>query len=263
MKVGICQMDIVWENEQQNMKKALTFLEQAKEAGDDLIIFPEMCMTGFSMEPWHFARERKDSEVVAFFKEQAKKEHIAVAFGIAEKKGNQYYNKLLVTDKTGELIADYTKIHPFSYAGEEQYFEKGSELQFFSVEDCLCSGFICYDLRFPELFMEAARKAEVLFVCANWPAGRREHWKVLLQARAVETQSYMIGVNRTGEGNGLTYTGDSMIIAPDGSILAGPVEGEEMLHATLRKEEVSKQRSSFPIRNDRRPDLYEKFYTGE
>ncbi len=146
----------------------------------------------------------------------------------------------------------YRKIHPFSHAGEEQFVRAGTELVTVEVAGFRVSMFVCYDLRFADEFWQLAPSTDLYLVPANWPEKRREHWTALLRARAIENQAYVVGVNRVGEGGGLSYSGDSRIIDPLGIELATATGGESVLIADISTEHVEQTRSHFKFLQDRR-----------
>lgn len=120
---------------------------------------------------------------------------------------------------------------------------------------------ICYDLRFPELYQQLSKEAHVILVPANWPVGRRSHWRTLLTARAIENQSYMIGINCYGNQGELYYSGNSSAVMPNGEVLFDITDKEEMRIFELT-DDVPLYRKQFPTKADRRPELYKEFYAG-
>ena len=147
----------------------------------------------------------------------------------------------------------YRKIHPFSYSGEHERFDAGDGFVTVDVDGVRCSLFVCYDLRFADEFWALAPDTDCYLVPANWPAKRRDHWRTLLRARAIENQAYVVGVNRVGEGGGLEYVGDSAIIGPFGEELAdGADAGEAVLLADVDPAHVASIRERFPFLTDRR-----------
>lgn len=146
----------------------------------------------------------------------------------------------------------YRKIHPFTYAGEDAHFRGGSEIITVDIGGVRCTPFVCYDLRFADEFWWHAEGTDAYLVVANWPAKRRSHWQVLLQARAIENQAYVIGVNRVGSGGGADYVGDSRIIDPQGEILAAAAIGETTLLGDLSRDRVAATRDRFRFMPDRR-----------
>jgi predicted amidohydrolase len=126
------------------------------------------------------------------------------------------------------------------------------------VEGVRVTPFVCYDLRFPEPFRTAAAGTDLFAVVANWPDQRREHWRTLLRARAIENQAYVVGVNRAGDGNGLHYAGDSAAIAPLGETIVEADDREQVLFCDVDPEVVKKLRARFPALADRRPSAYRR-----
>lgn len=253
MKVALCQLEIEFEKKEQNTRRAVGFMEQAKSSGAELVLFPEMSLTGFSMNI-AFTGE-KNRESVQRMRAEAKRIGIAVGFGwtaLAGKRGENHYT---VIGAQGEVLSDYVKMHPFSFSGEDRFFEKGNEVVHFTLADIPFSSFICYDLRFPEIFQAVSDRAHVIIVAADWPAGRREHWKCLLRARAIENQCYILGINSFGDQNRLHYSGDSSVILPDGTV-AAQLSDEEGLILYDLTDEAEEYRRSFPVQKDRRPSLY-------
>jgi predicted amidohydrolase len=126
------------------------------------------------------------------------------------------------------------------------------------MNDIIVSPFVCYDLRFPELFQIASRKAHLITIAASWPAERKEHWITLLKARAIENQCYIAGVNRIGEGNKVQYEGNSIIVNPYGEIISEAILGEGIVSANVETSAVEKYRKDFPLKKDRRVELYKQ-----
>lgn len=240
------------------MLKCRAALKEAALRGAELAVFPEMALTGFS-----FDERLADSDglTLRFFSECSRECSVSCAFGYSVSEGGRLYNRLSVTSADGALLGSYDKIHPFSFSGEDKVFTAGERAVTVNIGE-VCFGLaVCYDLRFPELFGRLSQQAECLIVSANWPKSRRAHWQTLLKARAIETQSYVIGCNCCGERNGLEYSGDSAVIAPDGSVLAQAQAGaEQLIFADISRESVSRLRREFPVRNDRKNHLYRNFY---
>ncbi|MEA3404116.1 MAG: nitrilase-related carbon-nitrogen hydrolase, partial [Pseudomonadota bacterium] len=172
--------------------------------------------------------------------------------GVALKSAsNKALNTALVFDRNGTEQACYIKNHSFSFANEDRYYQASNQQVIFNIDHTPCSVFICYDLRFPELFRKVAKQSEMIFVIANWPASRQQHWQALLQARAIENQCFMVGVNRTGEdGNGLLYEGGSSVINPLGEMLSYMSAESNYLVTEVNPQETLKVRERFPFLND-------------
>ena len=256
MKIAIGQIDMGFEEKEKTMALCSRLLQEAQEKGVDLVVFPEMTLAGFTLNPAVYGENRADSKSIAFFQTEAKKNGVSICFGLPVHENGVSTNHCIVLNENGEILADYAKIHPFSYGAESKHYIGGSEMQFCEVKGVPLSPFICYDLRFPEPFQIASEKSHIITVIANWPASRREHWMTLLKARAIENQCFLIGVNRSGEGGGLSYSGDSMIVSPTGEVLAHAEGGNGLTFAEIDPSEVTKIREGFPLKADRKPELY-------
>lgn len=261
MNIGLGQIDIVWEDKDKNMVQCAKMIEEAKTKGIDFLLFPEMTLTGFSMNTQTLGETLDNAPTLVFFKEMAKKYAIAICFGMIIRNGDKSENHCMIVDETGELVADYAKIHPFSYGAESDHYTGGDSLAFCTIKDVPISPLVCYDLRFPEVFQACSAKSNVITVIANWPTQRRCHWIALLKARAIENQCFIIGVNRAGTGDGLNYTGDSMVVSPYGEILVHAPEGPGLTVAICDEAMALKYREEFPLKADRKPALYTRFYT--
>ena len=256
MKLAVCQTTIVWENKKENYKKAEQFCQKAGEMGADLICFPEMSFTGFSMKAERTAEVH--NETTDLMREYAKKYGLAIGFGWAKKTNTKAENHYTIV--TGEEICgDYIKMHPFSYSGEDRYFQGGTVPCVLDLHGTKVGLSICYDLRFPELYQYLSETADLILVPANWPQARSEHWKCLLQARAIETQSYIAGINCFGQVGKLYYSGDSCVFHPSGEKLCGYLEQEELGICDIGND-VKEYRAGFPVKRDRKPKLYAEFY---
>lgn len=257
LKIGLGQLDMVWEDKSANRKKVRKMTEDASEQGVELLIFPEMTLTGFSLEVEKTWEE--EGETVAFFKELSKEFQMCIGFGYVKRSGNKGRNQFCVV-KDGDVLAEYTKIHPFSYGKETLYFEAGNELAGFTLKNFHIGMFICYDLRFPEVFQISARKNEVILLIADWPKARVEHFRALLKARAIENQCYMVAVNRVGFEKEMYYEGSSAIYSPKGEILTKEVDVESLIVKEIDLVDILEYRKSFPQREDKRTELYRKLY---
>lgn len=255
MRVALGQLDMVWENKEKSMEKAEQMIREAKEASCDVIVFPEMSFVGFSMDVEKIADTEENSETEERMCALAKEYQIAVAYGWVTGKGQKLgKNRFHFLDETGKCLADYVKMHPFTYGGETEYYEKGEQIVTFSYKKREIALFICYDLRFPEIFQIASKKAEVIFVIANWPASRIAQWEVLLRARAIETQSYVVGVNCVGDRDD-HYIGGSMAVDCMGNVL-GEIVGKEGILVCELEDRARHLRGKFAAKADRRTDLY-------
>lgn len=259
MRIGLTQMDIVWEDKEKNKERVKKLLEKGKSQELDLIVFPEMTLTGFTMNTEYAGEEILFSDTLRFFKKCSLEYNMAIAFGYVEDFGKEYYNKLMIVWQ-GKIIYDYDKIHPFNYGEEGQHYLGGHEIKTTTFKNIEISGFVCYDLRFPEIFQGVSDRANVILVIANWPKERITHWETLLKARAIENQCYLIGVNRTGEGNGITYMESSMAFDPLGERLTKPHSKSDLMVVEVNPAHVKNVRNNFPLKKDRQTELYKGFY---
>jgi len=210
------QMDIFWESPEKNLEKAEMLLKKAVEHECSVAVFPEMFATGFSMNA-NSVVDPPDGPVIMGLCQLAERYGISVLAGVAVDQGDVYENRAYAIDSEGNIIDSYTKNYGFSYSGEDEVYRSGERQSVFEIEGVQASVFICYDLRFPELFRKVANEVSVIFVIANWPDSRIDQWDALLKARAIENQCFIVAVNRKGtDGNGLSYNGHSSVFSPSG-----------------------------------------------
>ena len=274
LRVGVTELNIGFENREEAKKCCLEVMEEASANGVELLVFPEMTLTGFTMRPWLYAESWDADNIpdsVSFFMENSRKYKMPMAFGYIravmadgslvndEMKEKAYENRLVLVDGESVLL-DYAKIHPFSYGFEGEYYQGGRKLKSVEWKGTTLGAFVCYDLRFPEIFQISSEKSEIIFVIANWPKSRIDQWDTLLKARAIENQVFMVGVNRTGEGDGLHYNGHSAIYSPNGEAVTTIREEECLLIGDINPEEIKEMRKTFPMKNDRREELYIKMW---
>lgn len=250
--VGI-QLDIAWEDPRSNRERVDRLVEEADVEPGSLIVLPEMFATGFSMDVSAVAQPRA-GETEMFLSSVARKCGVRVLGGVVTPgTGGKGRNEAVAFDEGGEETARYCKRHPFSFAGETDYYEPGDDIVTFGCSGFTVSPFICYDLRFPECFrMSVGRGTDVFVVIANWPAAREAHWQALLRARAIENQAYVIGVNRCGNDPNHSYSGRSLVVDPVGEVIADAGEKEGIVRAGLDGEFLAKCRREFPALADMR-----------
>lgn len=253
MKVYCVQLDIVWENKPANHARTRALLTAAAPERGSLVLVPELFSSGFSMNvPVIQEGDAKESE--KFLATTAQEFGIYLLGGVvgtgAEGRGR---NQCVIFSPDGKEVARYTKIQPFTLGGETMHYEAGTDPVLFSWAGFTVSPFICYDLRFPEHFRAATKRgAQLITVIANWPVTRIQHWVTLLQARAIENQAYVVGVNRCGSDPALTYNGRSLIVSPKGDILADSGNGESVINADLKLDELLAYRKDLPFLADMR-----------
>jgi omega-amidase len=242
LKVGVLQYDIVWEDKDKNKEKILKLLKENKN-DFDLLILPEMSLTGFSFD---INKTSLDESDIDFFKDISKKYNTYIIFGgVVEKK-----NKA-ITLKEDEIISEYSKIHLFSTSGENKAYIAGIKEPIFNINDFNVNVRICYDLRFSYLFWEKAKDVDLNIVIANWPKTRSIHWDTLLRARAIENQNFIIGVNRLGSDPNVKYSGDSKAYDPFGDLIVDCKNKEGLFTFSISKKDLQSYRNKFLFLNDR------------
>lgn len=263
MRVGLVSLDQRWQDRATNFTRCADFVNQAKSRGCRMVIFPEMTLTGYSLDMAAAAEQEAQSPTLVRFGELAKSTDLTILFGVCltNQDSKQARNCLCVARPDGYTEALYAKIHPFTFAGEDSVLVAGDTLGVAKIEDCVLGATICYDLRFPEIYSALAPNCDMVVNIANWPARRVAHWRALLVARAIENQLFMLGINRIGcDGNGLVYEKSSMVVTPDGSVLAPMVVGDELDIFDIDLRQVGQYRNDFPTVRDKRYALYRDFY---
>jgi omega-amidase len=255
MNILALQFDPVWEQKLANFATVRRLLAKAKPEKASVVVLPEMFATGFSMNVETVA-EAYVGETEQFLAQTAREFGICLIAGAAIRgRDGRVRNKALAFSPTGELLAFYAKMRPFTPGGEAKHYVAGQRPAVFRWGECTISPFICYDLRFPELFRQAAAayRPEVFVVLANFPEKRISHWTKLLQARAIENQAFVVGVNRIGRDPFYTYPGRSLIIDPQGEILADAGEVEGWIESRLDLAGLRGYREGLPFLDDLRP----------
>ena len=251
MKIALSQISMIFEDKNSNYIMVEEFVRQASENNCDLIIFPEMTCTGFSMNNKLIGED--DDKTLNYMKSLSCKYNLKICFGQVIIKDNKYYNNMTIVDHIDELLS-YDKIHPFTF--ESNYYSKGNQIKTCKIDNLTLSGFICYDLRFPEIFQRASRDSDIIIVIASWPDKRDDHWLTLLKARAIENQCYVIGVNRVGKDPSENYLGHSVVFDGFGNLLTRMSEDEENLYIDVNLEDIINSLQGTNFKKDRRDDLY-------
>jgi len=251
MKVYCCQLDIAWENKAENFGKIHSMLESAPPDRGSLVVLPEMFSTGFSMNVAGIS-EQTAPGAERFLADLAVEFGVFVVGGIVTRGTDRRgLNEAVVISPEGQELTRYAKIHPFTLGGELDNYSRGKTIESFDWNGIKVVPFICYDLRFPEVFRAAVREgAEMFVVIANWPNKREQHWVTLLQARAIENLAYVVGVNRAGRDPQLVYPGRTMVIDPHGNTLIDAGQAEGMVSAEIETSVVRSWRRDFPALKD-------------
>jgi len=242
--ITLIQTAPVWEDINDNLS---LFNEKIHDINEktDLIILPEMFTTGFSMNAANLAQDINGSSI-KWLQVNSTLINTDIVGSIIFKSNNMYFNRLLWAKPDGRLFT-YDKKHLFRFAGEEKTYSAGAENITVELKGWKIRPFICYDLRFPVWTRNIKNQYDIAVFIANWPEKRSMHWKSLLQARAIENQSYVIGVNRVGvDGNGLFYSGDSSVIDPCGKVIFQKHDEECTYTTVLSFNPLEDYRKTFP-----------------
>jgi predicted amidohydrolase len=246
IKVTLIQSDIIWEDKKSNLINYQEKIDGIEST--DLIILPEMFATGFSMNPKDIS-ETMDGDVINWMSLNAIKMDCAVCGSIIIESGGKYFNRFIWVNPDGS-IHHYDKRHLFSFSGEDENYEWGNSKIIIEYKGWKICPLICYDLRFP-VWSRNVEGYDLLIYVANWPSKRKSAWRSLLTARAIENQSYVIGVNRVGDDISNYYSGESSIINSLGETLYIKSHDEDVWTTTLSKYELIKTREQFPFLKDK------------
>jgi omega-amidase len=252
LTITLIQTRLQWEDKAANLQ----MLEEKINSiavSTEIVVLPEMFTTGFSMKPELFA-ETMQGETVAWMKRVSAAKKIILTGSVIIADAGSYYNRLIWMLPNGQY-GYYDKRHLFAFAGEDAHYTAGGKRLITSVKGWKINVQVCYDLRFPvwarQQPQEEGQEYDLLLYVANWPQRRNHAWKTLLQARAIENQCYVIGLNRVGEdGNGIYHSGDSMVIDALGEVIYHKEDEEDVYTITLQKEPLEETRNKFPFWKD-------------
>jgi len=257
LSLSIIQTSLHWEDKAANLQMLEEKISSIKEK-TELVVLPEMFSTGFSMKPEQLA-ESMNGETVQWMKRVSAGKKVVLTGSVIIEEDQKYYNRLIWMQPNGHF-GIYDKRHRFAYAGEDEQYTAGTKRFIASVKGWKIQPLVCYDLRFPVWSRQAHSPSkrtgseveyDILIYVANWPEKRIHAWKTLLQARAIENQCYVVGVNRTGDdGAGIHYSGESMVIDPMGEVLYHKKDEEDIFTTTLDKSHLDAIREKFPFWKD-------------
>jgi predicted amidohydrolase len=256
--VRICSAQIasIWEEPEKTLEKAGMFIRHAAASGAAFICFPEQFATGWDPQPRKNIQDI-DGSIVSSLQAYAKEYGIGILGSFRQANVPLPKNTAVAIGKDGGILSTYAKMHLFSSGHEDEGNSPGTDLGVFTFDSLTCGIAICYDLRFPDLFRLYAQKGvEVVFVPSAWPHIRSRHWELFIQARALENQMYITGVNTTGQTPIESYSGNSMTADPRGTIISRANETEQLVFTDLDPAIIVKARSEFPVEKDRKDALY-------
>jgi predicted amidohydrolase len=248
LKITCIQTSLLWRDVKGNIENFQDKIDNITEP-TDIILLPEMFSTGFAMEPATLA-EKMDGSTVSWMKKMAQNKSTLIIGSLIIEYENKYKNRLLTVFPSGE-IQFYDKHHLFSLAGENKIYSPGNQKLIIDYKSWKINVLICYDLRFP-VWSRNQNNYDVLLYVANWPASRSNHWKILLQARAIENQAYVVGLNRIGpDGNGTPHSGDSCAFDPFGNNIYMAKSNTDCIDTIqIEKDVLEKIRNTYPFHKD-------------
>ena len=249
LRVALAEYDTGWQQPESSLERAAVCVQRAASTGARLVVLPEMCTTGFTMEPEHWS-EPLNGPSVQRLSAMAAAHDVWLMAGVATRSEEGFTNVAAVFNPSGALVSTYAKQRTFAYAGEDLHYAEGVAPTVIDVDGVRVSPFICYDLRFPELFRAVAPATDLIVVIANWPAARRPHWDALLPARAIENLAYVAGVNRTGFANGIQYDGGSVAYDPWGEPAAQRMAVAAPSVVDVSAARVASIRAKYPFLDD-------------
>jgi predicted amidohydrolase len=254
MNIACVQFDIAWEDRKLNHSRVTALLAAAAVPPGSLVLLPEMFACGFSMNVALVAEEQGGA-TEQFLADAARRFRVFLLAGVVTRgRGASGRNECVVFSPEGRLLVRYAKMQPFTLGGETACYEQGETAAVVQCGEIAVSPFICYDLRFPELARAVApKRPHLITYIANWPNARLHHWPRLLQARAIENQCYVAGVNRIGDDPRFQHSGRTMIIDPHGEILADAGNAEAVIQAKIDPVWLAEYRRAFPALDDIRP----------
>jgi len=261
VKIAAIQMDIIHKDPEGNRKLAKRLMQEALVGQPDILVLPETWTTGYSEEVFattaNYA-ETAEGPSVTMLRDFAKANGIWIAGGsLVERYNDKLYNTVFLIDRQGDIRGRYRKMHLYSAMDEDKGFSHGTEMPVFDTEFGKLALMTCYDIRFVELSRTyAVGGAQMIIVVSNFPKPKLHHWRLLLQARAIENQLFVVACNRVGKAGPSDYFGHSIIVDPWGEVLTEAGEEETILHAELDPAAVQAVREKIPMYYDRRPADY-------
>lgn len=251
LSISTIQTNLFWEDKAANLEMLEAKIQTLDRA--EVVVLPEMFSTGFSMQPNLFA-EPMTGPTIKWMQEVAARKKIILTGSLMAEEGGKYFNRLIWMLPTGQF-GYYDKRHLFAFAGEHEHYSAGNRRLVSQVKGWRILLLTCYDLRFPvwsrQQLNNQTPEFDAIIYVANWPDRRSLAWRTLLQARAIENQCYVIGVNRVGnDGSGIYHSGFSSVIDPLGEILYQQKDAEEITTHLLDLEKLNVIREKLPFWKD-------------
>ncbi|WP_027416183.1 carbon-nitrogen family hydrolase [Aneurinibacillus terranovensis] len=258
MKIAVCQMNVVQGDREHNRKAAGEMIDEAAENGAQVVVLPEMWTSGYDFPRLNDHTEQMQGATVDYLAQKALEHKIWIvggSFPVQYSAGT--CNTSITFNPEGKIENVYSKLHLIGLMDEDRFLIPGEEFSTYNMGNFEAATIICYDLRFPELARTYALEgACVIFVPAEWPVQRLEHWRTLLRARAIENQLYVVAANISGRNEHDVFQGHSLVIDPWGEVIAEAGDNPQILYADIEPEKVAPIRERMPVFKDRKPHLY-------
>jgi predicted amidohydrolase len=257
LTISLAQMNITLGDSRKNLQQFEAYTSEAARRGSRLVLFPELWASGYALENAREMSAALNAGEFAAVSTAATQHKISIVGSLLEKRGIEVSNSATFFAPTGKLVGVYRKIHLFKLMDEHRWLQAGAAPLLMDLPWGKTGIAICYDLRFPELFRRyAVDGAKIILIPAEWPVARLEHWRALLQARAIENQCYIVACNAVGETGDTTFAGHSMIVDPWGKIVVELGETPQLATADIELDLVDEVRARIPVFEDRRTDVY-------
>ena len=259
LTVSLAQMEFLFGDVEANFSRVEEWVAEAAQRGSDLVLLPELWASGYDLENWRKYAAPLGAGSFKRVADLARQYKIAIGSSLLEERHGRAYNTFVLSGPDGDTWGIYRKVHRFRLLHEEKWLGAGDQLVLAQTPWGPVGLSICYDLRFPEMFRPYAVAGSCLtLIVAEWPERRVTHWSKLLQARAIENQMFVVGVNKVGKSQGAKLGGRSAIIDPWGKSLVEGDDSEVLLTAEVDLREAEKARRYIPVMRDRQPEIYVK-----
>lgn len=243
---GLGEVDTGWESPERTIPRLATAITALAKAGAEVVVFPELATSGFTMRSGRYGVPLRSPSLLPLAV-AARESGVTALVGVPVQQGRGVVNGMVRFPPRGPAILAYAKRTLFYLAGEHRHYQSGIRTRGVMLAGLEVAIRICFELRFPELFIGRSRP-DAYLIPANWPAARRDHWLALLRARAIESQAFVLGVNRRGQGGGIRYSGDSVAFDPWGEELPLRRVAGAGFVVTLDHARIAQVRRQLPLR---------------
>jgi omega-amidase len=262
--ISLAQMTFEFGQPEANFERARAWIAEAAALESDLVLLPELWASGYDLANWQKYATRLDEGIFERLSNLAREKNLCIGSSLLEARCGQAFNTFVLYGKDGAILGRYRKVHRFRLLHEEKWLGAGRELVLAETPWGRFGLATCYDLRFPEMFRPYAMGgAHLTLIVAEWPERRVSHWSKLLQARAIENQMFMAGVNKVGISQGVKLGGGSAVVDPWGEPLVAGDDEEILLTVSIDLQEADKARRHIPVFQDRRPEVYNQVLVHE